>query len=179
MKLNTTRSHLIQLTQVSPVRPAWVNGVRAALGTVIPIIAGSALGWKAAPVWMGLAGFTVALSDKGGAMRTRFAAMSASTFWGALAAIAGAFAGRNEWLAVIAIAIWSLGAGLARVYGATATTAGILSLATFIVSLGYPAHTPRDAFLRGLFVLAGSTFAMFLALVVWPVRIYRPARRAV
>src|SRR5207253_2706825 len=100
MLRRTTRSHLIQITQVTPVRPRWASGVRAALGTVIPIIVGSFLHWKAAPVWMGLAGFNVALSDKGGALRTRFAAMAESTFWSALAATAAAFCGANEYAAV-------------------------------------------------------------------------------
>lgn len=172
------RSHFSQAAKVATSRPAYAAGLRAAIATVAPIVAGQLFGWPGA-MWMGLAGFNVALSDKGGTLRTRLTSMLAPALYGALAAVAGAFAGRYAWMSIPLVALWAFAAGMARTWGAIATTTGIISFVTFIVSLEVPAPTMAAALERGLAILAGSAFAMALALLVWPVRIYRPVRRAV
>ena len=98
-------------------RPSYANGIRAAISTLVPILVGIRYGWHSAPVWMGLAGFNTSLADRGGAFRTRAAAMSAAALFGILAASSGAIAGRHVLTAVLAMALWSLGAGLARAWG--------------------------------------------------------------
>jgi uncharacterized membrane protein YccC len=172
------RTHFTQAAQVATSQPAYAAGLRAAIATVAPIIAGQVFGWQDV-MWMGLAGFNVALSDKGGTIRTRMTSMLAPALFGALAAVAGAFAGRYAWMSIAMVALWALAAGMARTWGAIATTTGIISFVTFIVSLEAPAATAAAAFERGSAILAGSAFAITLALLVWPVRIYRPVRHAV
>jgi uncharacterized membrane protein YccC len=49
----------------------------------------------------------------------------------------------------------------------------------FVISLSAPAHGVAGALERGALVLAGSVLAMALSLFLWPIRAYRPARRAV
>ena len=172
------RTHIDQAAQLTSNRPLWANGLRGAIATVGPIVIASALGSQSG-IWLGLAGFNVALCDKGGPGRTRFLAMLSAAIYGAIGAIAGAFAGRHVWSSVVVLAVWALASGLARTWGATATSAGIVSLATYVVSLAFPARTAVEAFERGGDIIAGSALAMFLALVVWRVRPYRAVRRAV
>ncbi|HET7433663.1 MAG TPA: FUSC family protein [Thermoanaerobaculia bacterium] len=172
------RTHITQATQVANARPAYAAGLRAAVATVGPLLAGSALEWPNA-AWMGLAGFNVALADKGGALRTRLGAMIPATFYGTLAVIAGALAGRHPLSAVIVIAIWAIGAGIARTYGAPATGTGVLSLATLVISMEQPAPTLLAALTRGRGVLAGAAFAIALSLLLGRFRLYAPARLAI
>ncbi len=93
------RTHFTQAAQVATSRLAYAAGLRAAIATVAPIIAGQVFGWPDV-MWMGLAGFNVALSDKGGTLRTRMTSMLAPVLYGALAAVAGAFAGRYAWMSI-------------------------------------------------------------------------------
>jgi uncharacterized membrane protein YccC len=172
------RAHLVQATQVASARPAFGAGLRAAIATVSPLLIGSVLGWPNA-AWMGLAGFSVALGDKGGLLRTRLEAMLPAAFFGALSAVAGAIAGQHPATAVALFAAWALAAGVARSYGAAATGTGILSLATLVVSTEQPVRTLEEALHRGGAVLAGSAFAIAISLLLGRFRLYAPARRAV
>ncbi|MBV9476958.1 MAG: FUSC family protein [Acidobacteria bacterium] len=152
--------------------------MRAAVATIGPLLVAQSLGSPQA-IWLGLAGFNVALTDKGGPVPRRLAAMLPTTFFGVLAATVAAVAGQHLASAVIATALWALGAGLARTYGITATSAATVSLAMFVVSLGIPEPTLAGALTRGAATLLGSAGAIVLSLLVGPFRPYRPARMAV
>jgi uncharacterized membrane protein YccC len=95
------------------------------------------------------------------------------------AAASGALAGRTLAAAVLTMAVWCLGAGLARTWGVTATSVGVIAVATFVVSIGVPVAHSTEAWERGGAVAAGSAFAMAVALLVWPIRLFLPARLAV
>jgi uncharacterized membrane protein YccC len=179
MRQRWFRRHVSRAAQLTATRPSYANGIRAAISTIFPIVAGLYFGWHSTPVWMGLAGFNTSLADRGGAFRTRVAAMSAAAFFGMLAAGSGAIAGHSVPTAVLVMAVWCLGAGLARTWGLTATSVGVISVATFIVSIGIPAARAGEAWERGGAVAAGSAFAMAVALLIWPIRLFRPARLAV
>jgi len=172
------RAHLAQATQVTTTRPAYASGLRAAIATVGPLLIGAAMGWPNA-AWMGLAGFNVALVDKGGDLRTRLGAMLPATVFGTLAAVIGAIAGRHPVSALVVLALWAIGAGVARSYGAAAIGVGILSLATLVISTEQPAANLADALHRGIAILGGALFAIALSLLLGRFRLYRPARLAV
>jgi hypothetical protein len=161
------------------MRPAYAAGIRAAIATIGPMVVGDAVGHPAAGMWMGLAGFNVSLGDKGGSRRTRFRAMSGSLIFGALGAAAGAAAGRHGWSAVVVGALRALGAGLARSWGQPAANAGVVSLATFVISISAPLPSSVETLERGAAYIAGGALAMVLALLVWRTRPYRTARLAV
>lgn len=86
---------------------------------------------------------------------------------------------RHPVAVVILVAIWCFFASLARAWGQIAINAGVVSLVTLIVSVAAPASSTQQALERGGAVAAGSLFAIVLALVLWPIRLYRPARLAV
>ena len=175
--------HVRQLVRIAPGRPALMLGVRTALATVVPLLATGFIG-PAAAVWASTAGFTVALADKGGSYRTRAATMGGVTAASAVAVAAAAIAAPHTWAAAPLMLVVASLCAFAGVLGAAAAGGGITVAVMFAVSLAYPpATTARSlaavALLRGAAIVGGGVWAMTLALVFWPVRVYKPARYAV
>ncbi|WNZ63604.1 FUSC family membrane protein [Myxococcus sp. MxC21-1] len=69
--------------------------------------------------------------------------------------------------------------GFARSYGDTPGLMGVVLANYFVVSLALPANDVADALLRSGLFLVGGAWAMFLALMLWPLVPYRPARLAI
>ncbi len=163
-------------------RASLLAGVRAATATVVPIAAAWATG-DTRLVWAALGGWLTTFADAGGAYRSRARAMGAFAVGGAVAASLGAFAGRAGWFAVPLVLLWATGGAMLRVYGDAATTVGNLLAIVFVASLGTPVFDGRTlvdgALARGAFIGGGSLAAAALALVVWPLRPWQPARRAI
>ena len=159
------------------VPPAWGAGLRGAIATVLPIAIGGALQWPGAS-WMGLAGFCASTADKGGAYRTRANAMAGVAFFGALAAIVGSLAGNVPWIGVTLTVIVVTFCTLLRVYGQAAVSVGTNVIVMYIVGLAAPCSL-KEALSRGVAIIAGALWAMLIALALWPIRFYRPARQAI
>ncbi|WP_325307668.1 FUSC family protein [Longimicrobium sp.] len=158
-------------------RPNLGAGLRAAVATVVPMAAAAALDIPGA-TWLGLAGFVVAIADKGGAYRTRARIMGALTLATALAGVLGGLASGRPALSIPLIFAWALGGALLRAFGAGPGSIGTSSTITFIISLSAPAAGLDAALGRGGFLLIGGALAMALSLFLWPIRAYRPARVA-
>ena len=165
-------------TVVAPVRPAYAAGFRAALATVVPLLAAQALRLTGG-TWMSLAGFSGAIVDKGGAYTTRAAAIAALTGFGAAAMLIGAVASHELAIAVALTFVVALVCGLGRAWGNTGATVGASVLNMFVISLAYPAPSLASALGRSGYAIAGGAWAALVALVLWPVRPYRPARLAI
>lgn len=172
------RHQLYLLVRPARSTPDYRAGLRAALSTAVPLLAATALHLSTAS-WLSIAGFNVALADKGGSYRTRAMATGALALTGALAAMLGGLAANHALLAVLLVAVWSTLATLARVLGSSAMSVGISSTIMLVISLALPARGLRDAGARALAVLAGSAWAMLLSLGFWPLRPFRPLRLAV
>jgi len=164
-------------TAVAPVRPAYAAGFRAALATVVPLLAAEALRLTGG-TWMSLAGFSGAIVDKGGAYATRAAAIAALTGFGAIAMFIGAIASHQLAIAVALTFIVALVCALGRAWGNTGGIVGGSVLNMYVISLAYPASSFASALGRSGYAIAGGAWAALVALVLWPVRPYRPARLA-
>jgi uncharacterized membrane protein YccC len=164
-------------TVVAPVRPAYAAGFRAALATVVPLLVAQAFGLSGG-TWMSLAGFSGAIVDRGGAYTTRAAAIAALTGFGAIAVLIGAVASHELIIAVPLTFAIALVCALGRAWGNAGATIGGSVLNMFVISLAYPALTLADAFGRAGYAIAGGAWAALVALVLWPIRPYRPARLA-
>lgn len=162
---------------VAPARPAYAAGFRASLATVVPLIVAHTLG-LAGGTWMSLAGFSGAISDKGGAYGARAAAIAALTGFGAMAVLLGAVSSHALAVAVPLAFGVALVCALGRAWGNTGATVGGSVLNMFVISLAYPTTSLADALGRAGYAILGGAWAAFLALVLWPVRPYRPARLA-
>ncbi|HEU4629379.1 MAG TPA: FUSC family protein, partial [Gemmatimonadaceae bacterium] len=177
-RLHPRASPVALTLRVAPVRPAYAAGLRAAVATVVPLLVATALGSPHAS-WAMLAGFSVSLSDKGGAYATRARAFAALTLIDGVAAALGAVAAGHPAAALLLVFAWTLGASLLRALGAAATSIGISSTIVLLISLAAPAASPAEPLVRFAFVAAGGAWATFLALALWPLRPYRPTRLAV
>jgi uncharacterized membrane protein YccC len=172
-----TRRQLQLLVRRSHAKPAYAAGLRCAIATAVPLVAASAFHLDGAS-WMSLAGFSVALADKGGSYRTRARTAVALALLGAVAAVLGGIAGAHGWSAILAIALWAGAGTLARVLGGGAISVAISSTVILIISLAAPAPSLGGALDRAWGVLVGAAWAALLSLVLWPLRPYRPIRRA-
>ncbi|HEU4698661.1 MAG TPA: FUSC family protein [Gemmatimonadales bacterium] len=165
-------------TILAPARPNWRAGLRAAVATVVPLVAAELLHLSGG-TWMSLVGFTGALADRGGPYRTRAETMGALTLGSVVAVLLGTVVREVAPLAVAVALVVAVVCGLARVWGNAGASVGGSVLNTFVIALAAPPHTGAEALARAGFALVGGLWAMLLALVVWPLRPYRPVRLAV
>ena len=170
--------HAKEVVRFAPVRPAVMAGIRASFASVLPLAVATVVGLPGG-LWMCLGGFNTSFADKGGSYRARATSMTAGLCVGMLAAFLGAVAGRSPVLGIVGALVWVTACSLGGVYGAAANVVGNTGASAFIVSLALPPHTLGEALGRAGGVALGSLWALFLSLVLWPIRPYGPARLAV
>jgi uncharacterized membrane protein YccC len=108
-----------------------------------------------------------------GALATVVALASAAS---ALLAVA---VGGHLWLAVPVSFTVAFACGLARVWPDVGPGFGVAILVTFAISLAVPAGSVSSGLMRGLWIAVGGSWAMLIAIVLWPLRPYRPVRLGV
>lgn len=170
---------LASLVRLKPGRPALTLGLRAALATGAPLMLGLLVLRVPGASWMGLAGFLTTLGDKGGPYRTRALSTGGVAVVGALGVALGAVVAGHPVVAVGLAFLWVTCASYIRCFGEEPASLGTLVSVAFVASLAQPAHGLGDAVMRAGLFLAGSAWAVFLALLLWPVHPYAPARAAV
>ena len=180
--LQRALSEVRAATALAPARPDVAAGLRAAIATVAPLVVDHLLALGGG-TWMSLAGFSGALGDKGGPYRTRAATLFAVTVAGAMAAVLGTLGGLHPMIAVPLSFAVALACSLGRAYGNAGASVGLLSLSTYVIALAYPPVGGQGlletAMARAGFVALGGAWASLVALVLWPLRPYRPVRLAV
>lgn len=164
---------------MSSGRPAYAAGLRASLATVIPLAAGQFLDLGGAGTWMSLGGFNGALSDRGGAYRSRAQTMAVLLATGAVAACLGTLASGHLIPALIVTFGVAFATSVLRVWGNPGVSIGGATLSVYVLALAIPPANPRDALVRAGYLILGGLWAMGIALVLWPLRPYRPARLAI
>lgn len=153
-------------------------GLRAAAATFIPLLLGA---WWGHPEfhWAGIAGFVATTSDKGGAYATRARTFFALLLAGSSAVVLGSFVGPSLWASVLVTFVVVSTGALVRVLGNEAISVGTVTSVMFLIAQAQPAHGVAASLERGGLNAAGVAWAALLALVVWPVRQFSPARKAV
>jgi len=175
--MTALQRHLESFFRVEPGRPALGAGLRAALAVGVPMVIAATRHLPAA-TWVGLAALFVTLVDRGGPYRARALAMGTMTLLGAAMGLVSALH-PPAWGAVLLTLVWVTACGFARSYGDTPGLMGVVLANYTVVSLALPAASLAAALTRsGLFILGGA-WAMLLALLLWPLRPYRPARSAI
>ena len=173
--LERVKAMVRDATRLEPGRPALRMGLRAALAVTAPMVIASQVGALAA-TWATLGGFGVVLVDKGGAYRTRARAMLTAALGGAIAVLVGSLAAASP----ITLAVIALGTGacaMAATWSGPAVAVGNTIAVQLIVATTLP-HDPARPWVPALGFLAGATWSVVLALLLWPIRVYRPARLA-
>jgi uncharacterized membrane protein YccC len=168
---------LREIVRLAPGRPAIKLGVRTALATAAPLCAAPWLPPESL-TWAVLGGFSVSLADKGGSYATRARTMGGVALGAAVGVVIATAASRHALAAVPVMLVWATMCGFAGVLGPAAAGPGTSVAVQFAVALAWPAPAAAGV-ARALGVLGGGAIAMLLALFLWPVRVYRPARFAV
>ena len=164
--------------QLARARPAYAAGFRAGIASVVPLLADKAFGIGGG-TWMSLAGLNGALIDRGGPYRARAIVLSAAALVSALAVlIATLLAGHPVWAVPATFAVATL-CGLMRVWPDVGPAFGVTTLITYVIALAIPAPTPVAALMRAGYIAIGGLWAMLIAIVLWPLRPYRPVRLSV
>ncbi len=153
-------------------------GLRAAAATFIPLVLGAAWGHPEFH-WAGIAGFVATTSDKGGAYATRAKTFLALLLAGSSSVVIGSLVGPSLWASVLATFLIVLAGAMARVLGNEAISVGTVSSVMFLIAQAQPAQGLQASVERGALNAGGVVWAALLALVVWPIRQFSPARRAV
>jgi uncharacterized membrane protein YccC len=165
-------------TALAPARPAYAAGFRAAVATVVPLLVAQVIGPGGA-TWMSLGGFNGALADRGGPYRARAATMGAVTLCAATAIMIGTLASGHVALAIPLTFAVAFATSLGRAWGTPGVSVGGATLTAFVIALAFPPTEGDGPVLRAAFDVAGGLWAMVIALVLWPLQPYRPARLAV
>lgn len=176
-KLRRIQHTLKSTTQLAPVRPSYAAGFRAALSTIVPLLVATLFG-STAGSWLSIGGFNAALSDRGGSYRVRAATMAGLTLSCAIAIFLGTIGGNYSAAAIVLTFFVALVSSLMRVWGNGGASVGGSTLSTFVIAVAYPSAF-GDALGRAGFLALGGLWAMLVALILWPLRPYRPARLAV
>ncbi len=166
-------------TAVTGARPAYAAGIRASVATVIPLAAGHLLGDPAAGTWMSLGGFNGALSDRGGSYASRARTMAILMATGAVAVALGTLVAGHLAAALLATFAIAFISSVFRVWGNAGVSIGTATLTVYVVALAIPSQQPEEFLTRAGFVVVGALWSMVVALVLWPLRPFRPARVAV
>lgn len=161
--------------RLSPERPALWIGLRMSLAMAVPLGLSPWLPASMATT-ASLAGYFITLVDKGGAYRTRARSMALASL-GALLAIALGSAASQTMLAVPVVVVGFTACAFAHAGGATG--ASITTPAALLLAIAcFRPATTQSALEAVIGTALGASWAMFLALAVWPIRVYRPGRRA-
>jgi uncharacterized membrane protein YccC len=155
----------------------WQRGVRAAIAV------GSAMGvclWLHRPIgWAALGALYICLVDNGGPYRSRLGNIASIALLGSLAAMLGAVANVNVVVGMVVTVAFFFAMTLARVVSQPLASTSVLILICYIVAFGGGHKTLGTAAADGGFFLAGGLWAALLALALWPVDPFKPAREAV
>src|SRR5260370_23803422 len=127
---------------------------------------------------MGLGGGLGRVADPGGPYPLRASAMLSFAVAASAGVFLGGLVGVNSFLAVALLLVWATACALARIYGDEAATVGSLALIAFAICMGTSTGDLVDAAERAGLMGAGALWAAFLALALWPLRPYRPVRKA-
>lgn len=154
----------------------WL-GLRVALATAIPLVLARFLP-PVVGAWAPLAGFMVALSDKGGAYRMRARTLTGVAIGALVAVVLGSAIAGHGFLTAVPIAIGMGLCAFGHAWGPAAISIGNTTGIQLLVAASQPCST-SDIWHRAEGIVIGAGIALALALVVWPVRVYQPGRRAV
>ena len=153
--------------------------LRNSLAVALPLSIGIAIGNPLAGIAITTGALNVAYSDGNDPYAHRARRMLTWSFLGAIAVFLGSVTGNYYVLAVLLAAAWALVAGLLVSISSRAADLGLNTLVALIVFAARGAMSPKGALYAGLLVLVGGLLQTALALLFWPVRRYKPERRAI
>ncbi|WP_144445661.1 FUSC family protein [Inquilinus limosus] len=161
---------------MSPRGLSLGEGLRAAASCAVVV---AVAGLLQAPIlaWAAIAAFWTCLADPGGPNADRLRALSGFALLSTAFVIAGAAAASQGWgWAAAAVFPCALIGAMAGAYGAPARQIGTLATVVCVTAADHPTASPAGLAEFAAVHLAGCLWAMLLALSIWRIHPFRPAR---
>lgn len=156
---------------------AFADGFRATFAIVLPALIGAYTGHFPEGLAVALGAMCVSLCDAPGPIIHKRNGMLFSTAFAFMTAIVTPLAQINSTVAVIEVAIVTFLFSMFVVYGNRATSVGNTAILIMILSLGK--HIPLNQVLpNALFIMWGGLFYLTISLLLYSIRPYRYAQRA-
>jgi len=155
----------------------WLRGLRVGVAICTPILLGDLFGWPNM-AWAAMGGFAAIAADSGGPYRTRLASILTLSLGGASGFFLGSLAGSSLYWGLPTVMLFCFFWNYISVLGEPFLSAHVLVQVLFFSGIGAPAATLHEISIRVLLILAGGVWAVLLALLLWPLDAYRPARSA-
>ncbi|WP_177176868.1 FUSC family protein [Faunimonas pinastri] len=152
-------------------------GMRAACACAFPVLLGEITHIPSFN-WVAIIGFWACIVDPGGNGRDRVVAMGGFAVLATLASFLGALIEPVWWLAVTAVFLWAFAVNMGRIFGSAAAQSGLLSTLAILVAVATPGGGLDAAVTLAIAAFVGGIWAMLLALVIWRLYPYGPARHA-
>ncbi|GLW09452.1 hypothetical protein Misp01_45810 [Microtetraspora sp. NBRC 13810] len=165
------------LRRVEPANLSVLPALRCAVGVLIPLLVGTAVGRPGEGVTATIGALMVGFASYQGVYGTRFAAMAVTAAGAAISTFVGATAGAYAWLVVPLTGVWAFAAGLMASIGPAATVVGLQWTIALVAFTNYP-MSPLNALGQASLVLAGGLLQIVFVVGVWPLRTNRPEREA-
>jgi uncharacterized membrane protein YccC len=152
--------------------------IRNAIGIVLPLVVGAAMGNASAGVVASLGALNVSYSDSRDPYMQRARRMLLASGLVGIAVTAGALSAPTNITAVLSATIWAFAVGMMVVLGNRAGDLGSVTLVTLIV-FAARSLTIMEAFESGLLAFSGGLLQTLLSIAVWPVRPHAPESRII
>ena len=149
---------------------------RNTLGVVLPLIAAAVTGNLQAGMIMGFGALVICFSDGPDSYRSRGTRMFIASILCAIATFVGGVASSHFALATLSTLLWGFAAGMLVVVDTVLADIGVVSLTVLLMFAASPVSSKQAIIFAGL-CLIGALFQTSLALVLWPIRRYKPERR--
>ncbi|MBO9665915.1 MAG: FUSC family protein [Bdellovibrio sp.] len=154
----------------------WV-ALRSAVGVGLAMGIGFYFESPALGLSIALGSLNVCLTDNSDSYAARARRMMRATLVTMLIVFLSAISANNVYLAVTLVTMLAFISGYSVVLDTVTADLGVMAIATFVV-FGAQALEPSQAFHLSLYAMGGGLLQAALALVLWPLRRYRPERRA-
>ena len=152
-------------------------GLRNALGVFLPLAIAAVVNALPQGVAAATGALNVAFSDGQDAYGQRSRRMLAASVMVGLAVATGSLSGAHPWTAVMVAGSCAFAAGMLVVLGNAAADIGVVTTVVVVIFAAQP-RPVEDSLRYGLLAFLGGLFQTALALALWPIRRYRPERRA-
>ncbi|WP_413584672.1 FUSC family protein [Bdellovibrio sp. HCB274] len=154
----------------------WVAS-RGALAVAIALLIGVWLNSTTIGLIIVMGVLNACFSDNSDAYAFRAKRMARAAVLTAILVFLASVSSSNFYVSLVLITLIAFASGYVIIFDTLLGDLGVVAMSTFVV---FSAHhvDPSQAFHLSLFALLGAGIQMLLALVLWPLRRYRPERRA-
>jgi len=156
---------------------AFADGFRTSFAILFPALLGSYLGYFDVGLTIALGAMCVSLTDAPGPLLHKRNGMLFCAAFAFLMAAVTAFARMNAYTMGLEIVLVTFFFSMFVVYGARATSVGNAAILVMILTMDKPIEQ-GDILFHAMYILAGGLFYLTITLLLYKIRPYRHAQRA-